>query len=395
MKRRGDGKVGPIPSLAKQPPRLTYRLVDGLQGPAGCELVPGCDIGCKLKVRRTAGAGPNYVVRVYDAAYNPLTHEVRIYTELLEGGDLHKLPNRIYTSQTERRIHPLYVYHVALQLAWGLAEIQARTILHRDIKTDNVLMIMKITSEMNQGLWQLYERKALDARVEAEVIRYCDALYQRDDRLCVLTDFRLSRNETDQEGSTYTIPWHWGRSGRWGPAPRSCSSTTISHPWPTYTASGSSSTSCVRARLPPPAGSRFPCLPIFYSSSPQQIIDGCLSWDPLRRPTAGSMVQRLWALKTAECERMNRRFGEQKQYKRYLAEYEQERRRKEEIECRARERDQQAEAERQQAIAAWNAHLAQQGAAEAVQAPARGKLTKKQRAKYIVQSNRRRAYLNA
>jgi hypothetical protein len=121
-------------------------------------------------------------------------------------------------------------------------------------------MTMKITSEMNQGLWQLHERKALDARVKAEVIRYCDALYQRDDHPCVLTDFGLSRNETDQERSMYTMAP--GGSRRWGPAPRSCSSTTISYLWPTSLASGSSATPCVRDRLPPlPATHFFAFLP--------------------------------------------------------------------------------------------------------------------------------------
>ncbi|KAK3906522.1 kinase-like domain-containing protein [Staphylotrichum tortipilum] len=342
MQRRGDGKL-----MACKFQQVASSYQDWATGR-------------ELKVWRTACTGTNYVVRVYDAAYNPLTHEVRIYTEVLEGGDLHKLLNRIYTSQTERRIHPLIVYHAALQLAWGLAEIQARTILHRDIKTDNVLMTMKITSEMNQGPLP-------------EVIRYCNGLYQRDDRLCVLTDFGLGRNETDQERSTYTMApgARWMRGG-----PPECS---------------------VYGPVPPTAGNPFPRVSTLYSSSLQQIVDECLSWDPLLRPTAGSMVQRLWALKTAECARMNLRFGQQKQYKHYLAEYEQKRQRREEIERRARERDEQA-AERQRAIAAWNAHLAQQRAAEAAQVPARGKLTREQRAEYIAQSNRRmvqQGYLNA
>ncbi|KAH6845427.1 hypothetical protein B0I37DRAFT_355898 [Chaetomium sp. MPI-CAGE-AT-0009] len=109
----------------------------------------------ELEVWRRACKGTKYVARVYDASFNRTAGRVRIYTELLEGGDLYGLMLRIERYPQQKRMHPTTLYLVAVQAAWALSEIQERGILHRDIKLDNVLLTMKITPQMNLALWEL------------------------------------------------------------------------------------------------------------------------------------------------------------------------------------------------------------------------------------------------
>jgi serine/threonine protein kinase len=347
----------------------------------------------ELEVWRKAARGSKYVVQVYDASYNVETREVRIYTELLEGGDLHRFLVNMYSGggdeKKARRIHPLIVSHVAWQLACALADIQAASILHRDIKTDNVLMTMKVTPEMNMALWRLTEGKALDAAAEKHLLDHYATLARRDDRLCVLTDFGLSRDETAPERSAYTMAptakWTLGTS-----APELLFYNYQSPMADVYSVGVLINMLCT-GRSPPPAGTAFPRLPSCYDAELQNLVDECLSFDLEDRPTAGRMSSRLYALRLREGERINKLFGAQQQYKQYQEWMVRERERQHDVERRARERDQAAAPVWRQSITDWGDFQRKQKEQEAKQLPARpgAQYTKADRAAFLAQSKAR------
>ncbi|KAK3304027.1 kinase-like domain-containing protein, partial [Chaetomium strumarium] len=340
----------------------------------------------ELDVWRKAASWSKYVVQVYDASYNVDTREVRIYTELLEGGDLHRFMNNMYTSSRDektRRIHPLIVAHVSWQLACALADIQAAHILHRDIKTDNVLMTMKVTPGMNQALWRLSEGKALDAAAEKHLLDHHAMLARKDDRLCVLTDFGLSRDRTVQERSAYTM----APGARWTLGTSAPELLFYNHQSPmadVYSVGVLINMICT-GRSPPPAGTAFPRLPSCYDAELQDLVDECLSIDPVDRPTAGSMSSRLYALRLKEGERINKLFGAQQQYKQYQEWMVRERERQKDVERRARERDQAAAPVWRQSITDWADFQKRQKEEEAKQLPARpgAQYTKAERAAFL------------
>jgi len=145
-------------------------------------------------------------------------------------------------------------------------------------------------------------------------------------------------------------------------------------------------------RPPPPAGTAFARLPDHYDPGLQRLIDECLDWDPLKRPTGGDMVKRLNRLKIAEASRINaalqadktRKF--QRQNEQFLAEQA----RKADLEIRAAERDAEAAAQRLAEAKRWKAHLALRAKADnaPAQVPGRaGGLTKEQRAAYLAHGN--------
>jgi serine/threonine protein kinase len=106
----------------------------------------------EMSVWSTAAKSSKYVVQLYDACYNPHTNQIRMYTELCRGGDIYQLMEET-KHWKDSRIHPLIIYHIGLQIAWGLVDIHKSWILHRDLKVDNVLMTMKITEAINESLW--------------------------------------------------------------------------------------------------------------------------------------------------------------------------------------------------------------------------------------------------
>jgi hypothetical protein len=340
----------------------------------------------EIKVWRMACEASQYVVRLYDASYQLNKRQVRMYTELCEGGDAHKLLVRIAGCRAERRIHPMIIYHVALQIAWGLADIQAKNILHRDLKTDNVLMTMTITNEMNQSLWQLSEKGSLDAAFEPHLKAYLDSLYEKDQRLCVLTDFGLSRDETNRERSTYTM----GPDARWTVGTSAPELEFYNHqsPMADIYSWGVLIYTLTAQRGPPTAGTPFERLPTHYHPNLQRLIDECLDHDPLKRPTAGDMVKRLLALKDMqggqldEVLKKDRTRKYQEQSKKYAAEQA----RLAELEILAAQRDAEAAAERLAQAVRWRAHLVEQAKLDKApaQIPGRtGALSKADRAAHL------------
>ncbi|KAK4233857.1 kinase-like domain-containing protein, partial [Achaetomium macrosporum] len=337
----------------------------------------------ELDVWRTAARGSKYVVQVYDASYNEQTRDVRIYTELLEGGDLAKLLANIYKSG--KQIHPLIIYHLAWQTANALSDIQKRHILHRDIKTDNVLMTMKITPEMNRALWKLTERKSLDAAAAQHLLNHLNMLASKDDRLCVLTDFGLSRDQTVQERSTITM----GEDARWtvGTSAPELFFYNYQSPLADVYSVGVLINMLCTAQLPPPAGNPFPRLPSCYDAELQKLVDECLSWDLRQRPTAGDMSERLNILRLKEGSKL---FAAQQQFKQYQEWYAGELKRLEDIKRQARERDQAGADVWRQSIAGWDALMKQHREQEAKQLPARpnAQYTKAERAAFLAQSKK-------
>ncbi len=341
----------------------------------------------EVDVWRTAAHASRYVVQLYDASYNMDTREVRMYTELCEGGDTYRMLERICHCEAEPRIHPLIIYHVALQIAWGLADIQAKNILHRDLKTDNVLMTIKITAEMNQGLWSLTQNSILPEEYSKDFNALCDKLYENNERLCVLTDFGLSRDETNNERSTYTV----GPGARWTigtSAPELQFYNVQSSMADIYSAGVLVWTLCTRMG-PPNAGTAFARLPKYYDAGLQELIDECLEWsDPTKRPTAGNMVKRLNRLKLAEAGRINEALKKDKtmKFQRQNAQYLAEQARQVELELLAAQRDLDAAASRLAEAKAWKANIAARARADQAPAQVPGRIsafTKEQRKAHL------------
>ena len=332
----------------------------------------------EIDVWLTAARASRYVVQFYDASYNMDTQEVRMYTELCEGGDAHKLINRIRACPNgERRIHPLIIYHVGLQIAWGLADIQVEKILHRDLKTDNVLMTVEITAKMNRALWSLTQESTLPDDCSNDFNALCNKLYERDQRLCVLTDFGLSRNENRDERSTYTM----GPDARWTvgtSAPELQFYNHQSSKADIYSAGVLIYMLCTQ-KGPPNPGTPFDRLPDYYDPGLQQLIDECLEWsDPLKRPTAGNMVKRLNQLKLVEAGRINEALSKDKttKYQKQKDQYRAEQLRQADLEELAAQRDADAAIERLKEVKAWKEILVAKAKADKGPAQVPGRISK-------------------
>lgn len=305
---------------------------------------------------------------------------------------------RIATSRVERRIHRLIIYHVSLQLAMALLEIQSKYILHRDLKTDNVLMKMKITDEMNQALWQAIDQAKIDPALEPHLMAYCNQLWKKDERLCLLTDFGLSRDVTDATRSAYTM----GPNARWtvGTSAPELEFNNYQSPMADIYSAGVLINWLCTQMGPPPAGNPFPRLPEYYGEALQKLVDQCLDWNPFKRPTPGVMVNTLWQLKMDESARLKRRleyFSQQEaaakkqkqaqqKYLRQCELYAAEQARKAEMQALAAQRDAAAAAQRAADFKRWEAMLAEERKKEelAARAPARGgNITAAQRAGWL------------
>ncbi|EAQ90634.1 predicted protein [Chaetomium globosum CBS 148.51] len=324
----------------------------------------------ELYVWRQACEGTSYVARVYDASINPRDKEIRIYTELLEGGDLYRLVRNIETSKVPKRIHPAIVYLISLQLAWGLSEIQERGILHRDIKLDNILLTLKITPSMNLALWELSKTKRVSPDMESHMKAFLRQIFQKDDRLVVLTDFGLSRIEEDQVNrSAYSM----APGARW----------TV----------GTSAPELFFHNHQSPMADVYPRIPTIYSPNLQAVLDECLAWDPRDRPSSHSVVNSLYELWVAKRDQIlnydwTKAFiAKHRSLQNAKADFDREQARKYMAE-KARERDQAARNAREHEHARWTALLEQQKrrAAQDAQGPGArpgATLTKQQRAVYV------------
>ncbi|KAH6636892.1 kinase-like domain-containing protein [Chaetomium tenue] len=253
----------------------------------------------ELDVWRKACEGTNYVARVYDASINPRTKEIRIYTELLEGGDLYRLICSIETYKLPKRLHPAIVYLISLQLAWGLSEIQERGILHRDIKPDNALLTMKITPRMNLALWELRNTRRVSPDMESHMKAFLRLIFQKDDRLVVLTDFGLSRIEEDEVNrSAYSM----APGARWTVGTSAPELFFHNHqsPMADVYSIGVVMFSLCSFQGAPQGAAAFPRIPTIYSPNLQAVLDECLAWDPRERPSSHSVVNSLYELWVAE-----------------------------------------------------------------------------------------------
>ncbi|KAK3299259.1 uncharacterized protein B0H64DRAFT_371634 [Chaetomium fimeti] len=82
----------------------------------------------ELQVWRNACKGTKHVARVYDASFNRVAGEVRIYTELLEGGDVKHLMLSIERHTPRQMVHPAIVYLITSRAAGpgALRDLTAR-----------------------------------------------------------------------------------------------------------------------------------------------------------------------------------------------------------------------------------------------------------------------------
>ncbi|KAK4150499.1 kinase-like domain-containing protein [Chaetomidium leptoderma] len=249
----------------------------------------------ELNVWQKATYKANHVARLYDAAFNDQTGQAYIYMELLKGGDLHNFMVSIYKSG--QTIHPFLVYHLVSQVAFGLSEIHARTIIHRDLKLDNVLLTKKITPEMNSGLWELSRNGTVSGRLEPHLLALCNILFKsQDERLAVLADFGLSRDETTVGGSVTVVGLQWN--------PAYSAPEMVSHNYQSPMADIYS----------------YGVLVYRTYSALQGLIDCCISSDPLRRPTAGQIIEQLWPLKMAAMAEISSSVQRHQKLKQYAAE---------------------------------------------------------------------------
>jgi serine/threonine protein kinase len=267
----------------------------------------------ELDVWEKASRNSVHVARLFDASYNQYTGKAYIYMELLRGGDLHDFMESIAQSRQTNMIHPFLVYHLACQVALGVSELHSRTIIHRDLKTDNVLLTKKITPEMNDALWQLTQEGRVQPNLEPHLDALCRILFNREnERLAVLADFGLSRDETTPAGGPITVV-----GMKWNPCYNAPEMVAYNHqsPMADVYSYGILVYALCAARFPAGKADMRP-LPSTYSAV-DSLIHSCVDNDPLRRPTAGHLIQTLWPLKMAAMSTISTRFRQHQQLKQY------------------------------------------------------------------------------
>jgi serine/threonine protein kinase len=318
--RHSDGKVWPPKKQYRQPRReYTLTYMPALQTVA-CKVQSIKDrqqafYGKReLDVWAKASNNSTHVARLYDASYNQRSGKAYIYMELLRGGDLHDFMEDISQCPRNNKIHPFLIYHVACQVALGVSELHARTIIHRDLKTDNVLLTKKITREMNSALWQLTTQ---DGHVERGLEPHLDALCRilfspGNERLAVLADFGLSRDETTAAGGPVTVV-----GLNWNPNYSAPEMVAYNHqsPMADVYSYGILVYALCAARFPGGKADMRPLQPTY--SAVDSLIGQCVADDPLRRPTAGHLIQTLWPLKIAAMASITARVNHHKQLKQY------------------------------------------------------------------------------
>lgn len=255
----------------------------------------------------------NNIVRLYDAAFNERTSQAFIYMELLRGGDLHKL----MTSAASQRqmIHPFLVYHLICQVAFGLAELHGMSIIHRDLKTDNVLLTKNITPEMNRALWELTSTGTVSERLEPALSALCGILFNsKDERLAVLADFGLSRDETTAKGNVTVVGVNWNPNYS---APELVKYNQES-PMADIFSYGVLVYALCATRFPAGKADMRPLSSEYAALEP--LINSCLRDDPLLRPSAGWIIEQLWPLKMDAMTGVSRALRARKELRRYEAE---------------------------------------------------------------------------
>jgi serine/threonine protein kinase len=266
----------------------------------------------ELDIWEKASRKSVHVARLFDASYNQDTGKAYIYMELLRGGDLHDFMESISQFRGTNVIHPFLVYHLACQVALGVSELHARTIIHRDLKTDNVLLTKKITPQMNDALWQLTRGGSVQANLEPDLEALCRILFNREnERLAVLADFGLSRDETTPAGPVTVVGMQWNPSYN---APEMVQYNHQSPMADIYSYGILVYTLCA-GRFPGGKADMQPLLKTY--SAVNALIRRCVNDDPLERPTAGELIRKLWPLKIAAMDSISEAFRKHQKLKQY------------------------------------------------------------------------------
>ncbi|KAL2176470.1 kinase-like domain-containing protein [Thermothelomyces heterothallicus CBS 202.75] len=258
--------------------------------------------GRELVVWLEASRGTQHVARLRDASYNRETKLLFVYMDLLRGGDLYDFTYGILDKKDRHNIvHPFLVFHLACEVAFGLNEIHAKGIMHRDLKLDNVLLTHKLTPRMNTALCRLSCGEMLDTKDEKNIQELFDIVFRksdRDDPLALLTDFGLSRNLNDENlRSNYTVV---GMKPKWT---KGISAPELVH----------HNHQSLMADI-----YSFGVLVYFYGHELQNLVHSCLNHDPLQRPDSEELIQKLWPLRIAAANRVKYHLKNLSNYKQHL-----------------------------------------------------------------------------
>ncbi|AEO56586.1 hypothetical protein MYCTH_2059277 [Thermothelomyces thermophilus ATCC 42464] len=265
--------------------------------------------GRELVVWLDASRGTQHVAHLRDASFNRERKLLFVYMDLFRGGDLYDFTYDILDGKhgdilEEKHwdiVHPFLVFHLACEVAFGLSEIHAKGIMHRDLKLDNVLLTHKITPRMNSALCRLTSGEILDTKDEKNIQELFDIVFRksdRDDPLALLTDFGLSRNLNDENlRSNYTVV---GMKPKWT---KGISAPELVH----------HNHQSLMADI-----YSFGVLVYYYGRDLQDLVDRCLNHDASQRPDSEELIQTLWPLRVAAANRAKYHLEKLSNYKQHV-----------------------------------------------------------------------------
>ncbi|KAK3305226.1 kinase-like domain-containing protein [Chaetomium strumarium] len=266
----------------------------------------------ELKIWYKACRNAQHVAQFYDAALNRRNGEAYIYMELLAGGDTWKLSDRIQAKRDF--IHPTLLSIIAYQAAYGLYEIHAKDIQHRDLKPDNLLMTRKITAEMNRALWDLEKDGRPKDNYRGDLKAVWNILHES--RLVVLTDFGLARDHTATSQGRMTVVGG-GFSSAWN-APEVLDGNNKQTQYADVFSFGMIIYILASFHLPQHVAERGN-LPKVYSASLQTVYRWCTDDTPEKRPIAWTAMNELKSIKNAELARISKLYNNWEQSERQAA----------------------------------------------------------------------------
>ncbi|KAL2165646.1 hypothetical protein VTG60DRAFT_4079 [Thermothelomyces hinnuleus] len=276
----------------------------------------------ELLVWLDASRGTQHVARLLDASHNRETELLFVYMELLRGGDLDDFTYDILDEKHGDIVHPFLVYHLACEVAFGLNEIHAKGIMHRDLKLDNVLLTDKLTPRMNSALWRLTRGKSLDTKDEKNLQELFKIVFRQSDKvrpLALLTDFGLSRNIYDENlRSNYTVV---GMKPKWTKgisAPELVHHNHQSLMADIYSFGVLVYVMCTGdwPEEVDPLKHRFKDISKHYGRGLQDLVHRCLDSDPLYRPDSSELIEKLWPLRVEASNRVKYYLEELSNYQR-------------------------------------------------------------------------------
>ncbi|KAL2264987.1 hypothetical protein VTJ83DRAFT_7497 [Remersonia thermophila] len=233
--------------------------------------------------------------------------------ELLEGGDIFSLMKSVFEDRRHNIIHPLIIYHIAHQVASGMAELHRRDIVHRDLKADNILLTEKITPEMNSALWDLSCYGTVTGGNSAHLEQLYDILFDpAHQRLAVLIDFGLSRDKSKELRDTTRTVMGWNEAYQ---APEVVYANRLTRMADIFSFGVFLYTFCTLHCPKHPADIK-PMQHPYNALWP--LVQQCLASNPAHRPAQGAILQQLLKLKWIEVERLSKRFNDQKPQGHYV-----------------------------------------------------------------------------